>query len=230
MKDAKGHGSNPRGAKSAHSTGVGLVGRTPLVPPVVMTAPYIPSPQFTAEQPKAFRDWFGDSKVVDPAGRPLVVYHGSPDARGLLQDGFKTPMERYKGTQSDDEGFFASSDSRVAGSYADPHRAFDLQNSEPAVVPLYLSVKNPMMVDARGQPWRGTADFVQKAKASGHDGLIIKNSMDYYNNESMGGLKNQKPTSVYVWFNASQAKPASHNPILSRTDRKPLPGKWYEGQ
>ena len=28
----------------------------------------------------AFRKWFGDSKVVDASGEPLVMYHGSPDA------------------------------------------------------------------------------------------------------------------------------------------------------
>ena len=28
---------------------------------------------------RAFYNWFGDSKVVDSQGRPLVVYHGSPE-------------------------------------------------------------------------------------------------------------------------------------------------------
>ncbi len=28
---------------------------------------------------QAFKTWFGDSEVVDAQGRPLVVYHGSPD-------------------------------------------------------------------------------------------------------------------------------------------------------
>ena len=26
---------------------------------------------------KDFKDWFGDSKVVDKEGKPLVVYHGT---------------------------------------------------------------------------------------------------------------------------------------------------------
>lgn len=29
---------------------------------------------------EAFKKWFGDSKVVDEDGKPLVVYHGSPEA------------------------------------------------------------------------------------------------------------------------------------------------------
>ncbi|MBU2685689.1 MAG: GGDEF domain-containing protein, partial [Gammaproteobacteria bacterium] len=28
-----------------------------------------------------FKKWFGDSKVVDKQGKPLIVYHGTPDAR-----------------------------------------------------------------------------------------------------------------------------------------------------
>lgn len=36
-------------------------------------------PQFSVEQTKtpAFKKWFGDSKVVDESGKPLVVYHGT---------------------------------------------------------------------------------------------------------------------------------------------------------
>lgn len=203
MKDAKGHGSDPRGA---HASGVEQIGK-----------------------PVAAQDWFNGSKVVDSAGQPLTVYHGSPDVRQVLEEGFKTPHERFSGKQGEDEGYFATSDYRVANSYADPHRAFDYQNSEPGVVPLHLSIKNPMVVDAKGAPWRGTAQYVQQAKAAGHDGLIIKNSMDYYNSEKMGGPKGQKPTTVYAWFKADQAKSATPTPLLSRTDRKPLSGKWLTG-
>src|SRR2546430_613510 len=32
------------------------------------------------EASKNFRRWFADSKVVDPGGRPLVVYHGTPSS------------------------------------------------------------------------------------------------------------------------------------------------------
>lgn len=34
---------------------------------------------------KAFRDWFGDSKVVDENGQPLVMYHGSPTPDALTE-------------------------------------------------------------------------------------------------------------------------------------------------
>jgi hypothetical protein len=36
----------------------------------------------------AFKKWFGDSKVVDADGKPLVVYHGSQRA-DRIGDRFK---------------------------------------------------------------------------------------------------------------------------------------------
>lgn len=31
----------------------------------------------TADRESNFRNWFGDSKVVDENGKPIVVYHGT---------------------------------------------------------------------------------------------------------------------------------------------------------
>jgi N12 class adenine-specific DNA methylase len=47
-------------------------------PPATPGAP-APAPAPVTETP-AFRDWFGDSKVVDAEGKPLVVYHGTQAA------------------------------------------------------------------------------------------------------------------------------------------------------
>lgn len=158
---------------------------------------------------EAFHRWFRDSKVVDNNGQPLIVYHGSPDVRDILKNGFR-PFARG-------EVYFAAKDYAVANSYADDRRAFDYQNAEPHVLPLYLSIQNPLIVDAKGQHWRGTQKHVEEARAGGRDGIIIKNSIDYYQND-----KRAKPTTVYAWFNPSQAKIALDGPLISRVDRKPL--------
>ena len=34
-----------------------------------------------------FKSWFGNSKVVDKNGKPLVVYHGSQNKIGKFHDG-----------------------------------------------------------------------------------------------------------------------------------------------
>lgn len=50
--------------------------------------------RFSRTDTSAFKKWFGDSKVVDAEGKPLVVYHGSPDVRGIFSGGFKKSPSR----------------------------------------------------------------------------------------------------------------------------------------
>jgi len=161
-----------------------------------------------------FKKWFNGSKVVDKKGNPLVVYHGSPDLRGLKSDYiFKTSNERY-GISNENRAYFFTDSYSIAKSYADPRRAFDYQNSEEGVMQLYLSLKNPLIVDANNQIWRkfeteingekivGTRNLIIYAQSKNYDGVIVKNVRDYYtNNENkkIGG-------NVYVAFEPNQIK------------------------
>ena len=147
------------------------------------------------------------SKVVNDDGSPKIVYHGSPDVRGIIKDGFKKSPTRG-------DVFFFSEDYATANSYADDRRAFDYQNAEPHTLPVYLSLKNPLEVDAKGQKWRNTEAHIQQAKKGGHDGIIIRNSRDEYNNTGTGG----KPVTVYAVFDPKQIKSASTGSIRSRID------------
>lgn len=160
----------------------------------------------------AFRRWFGDSKVVDASGAPLVVYHGSPDARfatpGKGDGVFRTKREAAFGSDPG-RAFFFAADQRVARTYADPRRAFDYQNAEEGMVPVFLSLKNPMVIDAGGQHWRGTEAVIEQARAAGHDGVIIRNSRDTYMGRA--GQKNVPVTDVYVAFSPEQIKSATNN-------------------
>ncbi|MBS0229244.1 MAG: hypothetical protein JSS23_11185, partial [Proteobacteria bacterium] len=158
-----------------------------------------------------FRKWFGESKVVDRAGNPLVVYHGAPDARFMGQDAtFKSVHERY-GKLGGKRAFWFS-DHTTARSYADDRRAFDYQNAEPAVIPAFLKIENPLIVDAGGKDWREaqargkTSDVIEQAQEGGHDGVIIRNVRDNYNN----GPKT-KPADTYVVFDSRQIKSATRN-------------------
>lgn len=171
----------------------------------------------------AFQAWFKQSVVTDTRGQPLVVYHGTPDARGLLQEGFRTHADRAC-WRRDDEGdvFFASASPKVAESYADESRAWDFQGSEPAVVPLYLSIQDPLVVDARGHRWRNTQHQIDRARAAGHDGIIIQDSVDYYDSPPPG--TRVPTTTVYAWFSPTQAKSAMKAPLRSMVDGKLLAG------
>jgi hypothetical protein len=161
----------------------------------------------------AFRAWFGDSKVVGENGEPLVVYHGSPDARFAQGDDaqFAGRSARFGLGPADDDGaFWFAKDRAAARSYADPMRAWDYQNAEPGVVEAYVKIENPLIVDARGAHWRDaqqrgkTSDVIDEARANGHDGVIIRNVSDYYNDSGDG--KQSRPTDTFVAFRPEQIK------------------------
>jgi len=156
----------------------------------------------------AFKRWFRDSKVVDRLGRPLVVYHGSPDIRDVF--GGMTTIRAPS-------AFFATDSYAVAGTYARGKPALDYQNSEPGIVPLFVSIQNPMVIDAQGARWRKTEHYIAQAYRDGHDGIIIKNSVDDYMGTGGAGL-----ATVYVWFDPRQAKSAVLDEVRSWVDRKPL--------
>jgi|GEM_PF-1429083 len=156
---------------------------------------------------EAFREWFGDSKVVDGDGAPKVVYHGSPDVRGVINGGFSASPTRG-------EVFFFTDSNAVAETYADDSRAFDYQNAEPHTLPVYLSIENPYVVDAKGAKWRDTERHIKEARDGGHDGVIILNSRDEYNNTGNGG----RLSTVYAAFKPTQVKSAATGSLRSRVD------------
>jgi hypothetical protein len=169
-------------------------------------------------QSAAFKKWFGDSKVVDSNGEPLVVYHGMPDSREFKESyTFKTRNESFFGSDESPAYFFTDSISK-AKSYADPKRAFDYQGATEEVVSTYISAVNPLEINARGAEWRkfeteingekikGTRNLVEYAQKNGYDSLIVKNVRDNYNNN-----ENSKPAVVYAVFSPTQIKSATDN-------------------
>lgn len=82
-----------------------------------------------------FREWFGDSKVVDAEGKPLVVYHGTPRA-----DHSEFRSTKFEGVA----GYFAA-DPAVASIAAPPDTATRrAQDGSGAIYPVYLSIRNPI--------------------------------------------------------------------------------------
>jgi hypothetical protein len=63
------------------------------------------------ESEKNFKAWFGNSKVVDEQGKPLVVYHGSS------KSGFTKFSTNYIDRRRSHEGFFFASNWQLACSY-----------------------------------------------------------------------------------------------------------------
>lgn len=89
----------------------------------------------------AFRAWFGASKVVDAAGRPLVVYHGTNADFDVFD-----PARAGQGASGGEwlhtvEGVAWFSDSPVVASYF-------ADKAGGRVLPVYLRIQRPFMVDA----------------------------------------------------------------------------------
>lgn len=93
----------------------------------------------TEEGVRNFWRWFGDSKVVDAEGRPLVVYHGTG------KDFAEFNTEGGKGKSYQSGAFFTPSTLR-ANTYT-PGR------DGGAVMPVYLRIVDPVEIDALGSNW-----------------------------------------------------------------------------
>lgn len=93
---------------------------------------------------RAFWAWFGESKVVDAEGRPLVVYHGTPTA------GFEEFSLKYFG-QTDagwlGEGFYFTPDAETAAAYATIPRGATSPAVQGSMFPVYLKIESPFETD-----------------------------------------------------------------------------------
>lgn len=133
------------------------------------------------EQPgtPAFQRWFGDSKVVDAEGKPLVIYHGTNQAI--------TAFDPAKiGTR--DAGFFGSGfyftpDEGQALDYADT-AVEDTGEGEAVAMPLYASLQNPFIWDMSD----AGADATRAALAS----FGIKRDSVRGNSAALGNAKERE--------------------------------------
>jgi hypothetical protein len=123
-----------------------IIGRS-LTPKGAKLTPNIEVPAAGDITKPAFKKWFGDSKVTNDAGQPIVVYH----ARAGDFDSFDTAGRgKTKGT-----GAFFSSSADVASTYG--------VKGDENIVPAYLSMKRPVVIDANGSNW---SDIDMGAKIS----------------------------------------------------------------
>lgn len=146
-----------------------------------------------------FKQWFGESKVVDAEGKPLVVYHGG--RKGIEQ--FKNPDGKYK------TGIFFAADKSVADAFGQGGETYSV----------YLSIQNPFVLDAEGnyysdiptpkemQDYAVTdevdTDLVAEwAFKNGYDGVILKNVLEGRGN---------KESDIYIASKDIQIKSATGN-------------------
>lgn len=144
----EGAGSGGAGARAIDEADPSVTPRDPDTAEMFQPAPPVQSP--------AFKRWFGNSKVVDDAGKPLVVYHGS-----------KSDITEFAPSKTGEfgAGVYFSEYPEVASGYAAAAAGEAGRN----ITPVYLSLKNPLITSDKNMP---RAAGIKKLKAQGYDGVI----------------------------------------------------------
>lgn len=141
-----------------------------------------------------FKKWFGDSKVVDAEGKPLVVYHGT----NAEFETFDQRLARSaSGAEPSDLGVWLTGSKDYAEIHGDN------------VMSLYLSLQNPKEY-TRPQFQRiidrgGFSQLRQQLETLGYDGVIVVGEK-----EKLGRFDVESPSN-YVAFNPGQIKSAIGN-------------------
>jgi hypothetical protein len=137
---------------------------------------------------EAFKKWFGDSKVVNPDGSPMVVYHGT-----------MTEFTEFAG------GAFFTDDYMNADGYAGGDN----------VMEVYLKLENPLIINARGRKWdnigskfgNSTREITANLDTDRYDGVIFNNIKDSWIDDE----DYQDSGTVYYVANPNQVKSATGN-------------------
>jgi hypothetical protein len=169
-----------------------------------------------------FKAWFGDSVVTDTGkagGRPLRVYHGT-------HRDFSAFDEQAPSSHIPLPGFYFTPDPDIASVFAESGAKMAENKAgrpyEPigaTVMPVYLSLQNPLDFDASEGVMKGFVsekiikEIILEAKRKGHDGVVIR------------GWRDGSGPVQYVVFNPEQIKsvfnrgsydPADPNIMFSR--------------
>jgi hypothetical protein len=145
----------------------------------------------TEEGVRNFWRWFGDSKVVDDQGRPLVVYHGTTEDFASFD---KAKIGANYPNVS--RAFYFSATPSGAADYALDHAGASYARpgmpgvfaGSPAdtgaggsnIMPVYLRITNPLRKTALGnfspEQWldKHRDKLLEQARAGGHDGIVIE--------------------------------------------------------
>ncbi len=163
----------------------------------------------------AFERWFGDSKIVNPDGTPMMVYHGSPVGDLSV---FDTAGEK---SQSAEKGI------GTKGAYftKKPSYAYGYAGMDGSIYPVYLSIKKPLVVTGESIATTGLKGLLNRL-IYGRDKVQVESQLDrfragatqYLSSEDIDALKaagydgiiNDQNSEIIV-FDPNQIKSAIGN-------------------
>jgi hypothetical protein len=184
-----------------------------------------------APQTPEFQSWFGESKVVDGDGKPLVVYHGTHSDFTQF-DRLQKSKER-NARQIDTVGLWFTSKQSSAGAYG------------PKVMSGYISMRNPLRFTGDGGQggWRrmysaiqaegGVEEFRKKAIDEGYDGIVIEgDKVDKFDGDiyiafesnQIKSVNNQRPTNdpnILKAGSTAQYSVGEHKITLTKSAKLP---------
>lgn len=146
----------------------------------------------------AFKKWFGNSKAVDDAGNPLIVYH-----TGSMGDSYDITKSRsYNGTPDYElPGIYLTTDKKESTEYGTPDQTKEL----------YVSIQNPYDGDLYKlhkelKTWRKVMDALIE---QGYDGIINDDGSNEIiafspsQIKSIGNFGNFDPNNANIYFQSA---------------------------
>lgn len=132
----------------------------------------------SAEALTNFWRWFGDSKVVDGLGRPLVVYHGSYEKfEAFSKDTFGNNTGNLGMFGA---GFYFTDEHFIGADYAG--LSSDREEDRGTLYTVYLKIDNPLVIDSTEDEEDYNEDFLGLIKAMRKAKLLGKDEgWDEYN-------------------------------------------------
>lgn len=123
----------------------------------------------TEDGVRNFWRWFGDSKMVDANGEPLVVYHGT--SADVTE--FHGPVSVT--SRKDVASFYAVASRNIAEDHRNIAEDQGKRGTAPNVMPVYVRLENPKRVDSFDlENSRYEEGFIEEAIKEGHDGLVLE--------------------------------------------------------
>jgi hypothetical protein len=134
-----------------------------------------------------FLRWFGDSKVVDEKGEPLVVYHGTDEEFYAFDPSKQNVRNARMGM-----GFYFTANKDAAAMSGD------------RVMPVYLSLQNPYVISLDGDPKFGSEGYETREKLK-RDPVAATKEL------RAAGYDGIQDGNTYVAFEPTQIKSATEN-------------------
>lgn len=163
----------------------------------------------------AFKKWFGDSKVVDANGKPLVVYHGTKgDVEAFDDSRFGQNDSGFYG-----RGVYVSADKTMAEAYAGWDEMDGAAPEGGNVMPVYVSLQNPYYFTSDktiSTDAERSREFTERLKAEGYDGVIVQNKYADGVEGDFFEVVAFRPTQIKSVFNRGTFDPDS--PLMLHED------------